>query len=851
MPAPAHATTGDPEGANATVQSRAVAAISPHATAQFFLTGGSQVRILPGAMMFVLTAFVYPCVLAVLCVGAGLAVDRCSGGFLPGLLLPAVGAAALIAVSQLATYASPVAPATPYLLAAVAAAGFVLGRNRARMLLRRSRMCRWQLAVPALAYVVGLAPVLFAGRPTFTSYIALSDSAVHMIGADFLIRHGQDYSHLDLRNSYGQFINDYYNTSYPSGADTLFGGSAFLLRLPLIWAFQPFNAFMLATAAGPTWLLLRRMGLDGGWAALAALCTTVSALVYGYELVGSVKEITALPMILTLGVLVVIHARWLPGRPSGGLPFALVAAAGVSALGVGFGAWVLGAAVVLAVIAVDDVLASRQSARRLLLLVGAGALIVLVAALPTWANLSGSLQVAQNIASTTNPGNLRAPLRTEQLFGTWLWASYKLVPTGRALSLTNALIAVAFIAALMGAVNVVRIRAYALAGWLALMLAVWAGLTVYGTTWVDAKVLMLTSPVVVLTAWGGLAAVLRASARVRALAPVAAILALALAGGALASDAMQYHSSNLAPTARYDELASLNARFAGQGPTLFTDYDEYAMYELRDLDVGGPNFIYAPAALPGVAAGHGAAIHLDKAPPAGLRAYPLIVTRRDPTTGRPPAAYSLVWRGTYYEVWRRQAGAPAAIAHVGLSRAMPVECSRVRDLAHLAGFRGAQLLAASPPELVSVSATRARHPVHWTPASVGLVMKGPGRLQAAFAVPHAGAWELWLQGEIMRPLKVSVDGHLLGSVGGQLGGDSLNPDTMAPLGLQLAAGEHRLSITRGPAGLAPGDGGWAFLYRIFLTPAGARSGGTIRTVPPAGWRSLCGHAFDWIEVVRG
>jgi hypothetical protein len=573
--------------------------------------------------------------------------------------------------------------------------------------------------------------------------------------------------------------------------------------------------------------------------------------VYGYELVGSVKEITALPMILTLGVLVVIHARWLRGRPSGALPFALVAAAGVSALGVGFGAWVLGAVVILAVLAVDDVLAARQSVRRLLLLVGAGVLIVLVSALPTWVNLSGSLQVAQNIASTANPGNLRAPLRTEQLFGTWLWASYKLVPTGRALELSYLLIAAAFIAALLGAVHVVRIRAYALAGWLALMLVVWAGLTVYGTTWVDAKALMLTSPVVVLTAWGGLAAILRASARWRALAPVAAVLALALAGGAFASDAMQYHSSNLAPTARYDELASLNSRFAGMGPTLFADFDEYAMYELRDLDVGGPDFIYPPVALTGVAAGHGAAIDLNRAPPADLRAYPLIVTRRDPAAGRPPAAYSLVWQGTYYEVWRRRAGAPAAIVHVGLSGATPVQCSRVQRLALLARSRGAQLLAASPPELVDISATGTRHPVRWTPASVGLVMKGPGRLQTTFAVPHAGTWELWLQGEVMRALKVSVDGHVLGSVGGQLGGNSLNPDTMAPLARRLAAGRHRLSITRGAAGLAPGDGGWAFLYRIFLTPAGAGSGETIRTIPAADWRSLCGHAFDWIEVVPG
>jgi hypothetical protein len=63
--------------------------------------------------MFVRTALVYPAVLAVLCLGTGLLVDRISGSFLPAALLPAVGLAGLIAVSQLCTYSSTLAPATP------------------------------------------------------------------------------------------------------------------------------------------------------------------------------------------------------------------------------------------------------------------------------------------------------------------------------------------------------------------------------------------------------------------------------------------------------------------------------------------------------------------------------------------------------------------------------------------------------------------------------------------------------------------------------------------------------------------------------------------------------------------
>ncbi len=799
--------------------------------------------------MFILTALVYPVELGLLCVGAGLLVDRVSGRILPGALLPAVGAAALIAVSQLSTYAWPIAPATPYLLAAVALTGFVLARRRLRALARAPRAWAWQLLAPVLAYLLALAPVLLAGRPTFSSYMLLTDSAVHMVGADFLIGHGQHYAHLDLRNSYGRYISAYYGSGYPSGADTLFGGSALLLGLPLIWAFQPFNAFMLATAAGPAWLLARRIGLHGGWAALAALSATVPALVYGYELLGSVKEITALPMILTLGVLVVMHARWLRAGPARAIPFALVVAAGVSALGVGFGVWALAAAAVVLVLLIADLRTGRQSMRGALLLVAGGAIVAAVCAWPTWIDVPASLRVTNDIAATANPGNLSQALRTVQLFGTWLAPSYRVTPTRGALPLTDALVALCLAACVLGAVHVIRRRQYALAGWLALMLAAWLASSRYTTTWVDAKTLMLTSPAVVLLAWGGVAAV-RATRPRSLMRPAALALALALLGGELASNAMQYHNSDLAPTARYEELASLNSRFAGRGPTLFADFDDWALYELRDLDVGALDSSYPPVALRAIATGHGGAIDLDRVPPADLLAYPLIITRRDPAASRPPAAYRLLWQGSYYQLWARRPGAPAAIAHVGLSGTSAVSCARVQGLAEIARSHGAQLVAAAPPELVRISLTRAHHPAAWTRGRIGLEMTQPGRLWAGFELPRAGVWDVWLQGEIMRAVHLNVDGRKVGSIAAQLSGDSLNPDTMTPLPVALSAGRHVFSLTRDAGDLALGDGGSALLDAVFLTPAGAGGQDTLRAVPAADWRSLCGRVYDWIEVVR-
>jgi hypothetical protein len=801
--------------------------------------------------MFIATALLYPCVLAALCAGAGLLVDRLSGRFLSPALLLTVGAAALIALSQLSTYIYPLAPATPYLMIALAAAGLALERRRARALVRRLGSSPWLALVSVLAYAIALAPVLLAGRVSMSSFMTLSDSAVHLIGADYLIHHGQHYAHLDLRNSYGQFINNYYNTSYPSGADTLFGASAIPLGLSLMWAFQPFNAFMLATAAGPAWLLARHMRLRGAWAALAALSAVLPALVYAYELFGSVKEITALPMILTLGALVVSHRSWLRVGLARAIPFGLVAAAGISALGIAFGAWALAAALVLAVVLAGELRDRRSKPaerRRVVLALGVGVVAALIAAWPTWSDLTGSLKVANEIASTTNSGNLHSPLRTEQVLGVWLNGSYKLAPLASALTLTHVLIVITLLAAACGAVQVLRIREYALAAWIALMLLTWITISHWVTAWGSAKALMLTSPVVILLAWGGVAA-LRSLPR-RALALVSSsLLAFALLAGVLVSDEMQYRASDLAPSARYEELASLDSRFAGKGPTLFTDFDEYSMYELRNLDVGGPDFVYPPAGIAGAAGGYGDPVELDRIPPSALLAYPLIVTRVDPSASRPPAAYRLLWQGAYYQVWGRRPGAPAALAHVALSGAPSAQCTSIQHLAARASADGARLVAARAPELITIALARSPHPASWGHQRKALVMSSPGTLTSAFALPTTGRWDVWLQGDIMPTVQLHVDGRPIASIAGQLSGNSLVPDTVPAIPVQLAAGVHSLSVTRKRAGFGPGETGAAVLDAVFLTPAGADASATLHSVAASDWQALCGHKYQWVEIV--
>ena len=130
-------------------------------------------------------------------------------------------------------------------------------------------------------------------------------------------------------------------------------------------------------------------------------------------------------------------------------------------------------------------------------------------------------------------------------------------------------------------------------------------------------------------------------------------------------------------------------------------------------------------------------------------------------------------------------------------------------------------------------------------------MGHPGTLHARFTIPAGGRWEVWVQGEIMPTVRLRVDGREIASISGQLSGNSLVADTIPPVPLLLSAGTHSLTLTRTSAGLGPGELGSAVLDAIFLTPAGAGSQTTLRTVAASQWQALCGGRYQWVELQRG
>jgi hypothetical protein len=170
-------------------------------------------------------------------------------------------------------------------------------------------------------------------------------------------------------------------------------------------------------------------------------------------------------------------------------------------------------------------------------------------------------------------------------------------------------------------------------------------------------------------------------------------------------------------------------------------------------------------------------------------------------------------------------------------------------LAKSAAAGGASVVAARTPPLVDVPVRDLVRPKRWRRTTYGVEMAGAGEMAIGFSVAQAGTWDLSLVGEFAPAITLRLDGRRLGSLSGELGGDSVVPNVAAPLHVHLSAGTHLLVVARGSARLAPGDGGSALLDRVYVSPADAPAR-TLVTLSPRALRApSCATAYAWVELL--
>jgi hypothetical protein len=630
-----------------------------------------------------------------------------------------------------------------------------------------------------------------------------------------------------------------------------------LTGVPLMAIYQPFIAFVAATATVAFVELARRVGLKPLAAAAAAFVASGADLLYVYGQLGGLKEIaTASMLAAATGVAVQRQPQEWTWSTAAAVAVPLAALVPVlSAGGIAYAGF-FGLFVIAIVLVARRFVrpAAWQSPKRLAGIALLGGALFLVLSAPSLADALRFGNTVNDQLSGSVLGQLLRPLPLEQVGGIW-WAEDWRLPVGDSLhwDVNRIALALVFIFAAAGIAWTLRRR-----GWSALagLVAVAAAVLVLGprtSPYGESKLYVILSPFLVLAAGIGVWALFT---RVRA---AGVVVGAFLALGVLYSDAIAYRQVRLAPIDRMQAMEDMARATKGQALVLHAEWEEWAKYFYRDSRVNSAGEVWFGPHPWELREGYAqVAIHydLDAAQLWYVESFPAIVTRRAPDESRPPANFHLAHQNRYYQLWLRDSRSrdwlrharTEVVDHLPLqgtmtSQARPT-CATLRRFAGRAK-PGQELVAAVAPDLVTFDPVKAAdRSKGWPPAqdvTDTIVPATPGRASGTELVP-SGRYRVWMYGTSGRTISGFIDGRKVGSFK-----DVNSPGQWNDVAtVTLAGGRHELAIERPTGSLAPGDAYAGRLGPLVLQPIAPEK---IERVRPADVRTLCGKTMDWVEIV--
>ncbi len=793
-----------------------------------------------------------PLLLVLLCYGFGLAfslITRRPSNF---TLTTIIGFLLMAILGSLTTISTATAPYTAFTFGLISLVGLTVSAVWLRSYLRFD-------ALPSVAglltYYAFSLPTVGYGHPSWAGWIKLDDDSTFLTVTDRLMNVGRTVPNPVLSTS-DRVLQTIFapegigHFNYPVGTFMPFGVVSKLTGVEKAWFYQPYLAFSAALVAMMLVMILRTRVSSRTLVVIMSSISAMASTIYSYVMWGGVKEIVII-IPLTLLAFSLFHALEDKSAREYFL-YSIIALLGIYVVG---GTAGVGYAAPVIFIAVLTIL-WRKSRQYFNYVLGASGVLtgVLILLLK-----SGNKSITNLfIPIIGDTGNLVKSLSMGQVFGIWPSQDFRLDPVNK--PLTFLLIGIAFALVVAGVYFSIIGAKWVIPSLVASCTAVVTTSYFWGGIWITGKAIAVASPMFLLAACVGAYELWievgkdrwKKFAAYRLRLTVVA-LSMLVGSGVVVSDLYTYKNVWLAPFAQQDELRNIGTMFAGQGPTLMTEYSVYgSRYFLRDIgaEAASELRVHVIPTRDGSQVPRGFAADIDLFDPATIDYYNLLVLRKSPNGSRPPLDYNLAWSGDHYQVWKKVKGVnirkTLPLGSIFYPGAVPT-CSAVTSfLADRTKTEKIYMAVRNPVYVVDFTAGVL--PANWqlmASYTGGVHFSGPGAFNRNFSVSATGKYGMWIAGSYPGRLRVLVDGNQVYS------GNSVFESNLYmtnPLSsVELSTGSHVLTIIYDSPKLMAGSDSASEFGPIYFSN---QTAGDVRVKPVSISRipELCKLNLDWIAL---
>jgi len=795
-----------------------------------------------------------PFTLLLVCYGLGLLVAMSVGKPMNATITISLGFLVITIIGSLLVSSTKIAPYSALTIGILGFGSFLFALIMKRGFFRIDFLSGLAGLITYLAY--GL-PLIAYGSPSWAGWIKLDDQATFLAVTDRLMNVGRTIPDPVL-STYQRVIQTIFDThaghfSYPVGSFMPLGVMSKVTGVESAWLFQPYLAFCAGLTAGLFVIVLRSYLKSRNAIFSISVISVLASTLYSYAMWGAIKELVILVPLTTFGL--TLFAALRSKTPAvyyflTGISLASLFYVGGSA-SLGFVAPILFIAVLLKF--------PSKNRRRLNAIFVIGALCAV--------GITYYLRAANNpiamflIPVLGDQGNMVRALHLGQIMGIWPAADFRMesqYPLATYILITLALLFSAF-----GAYFSIRRRLWIIPTLLGTVLAVTLNAHFWGGIWLSGKATAIASPFFLLAAGVGFHAAWdeirfsrnRYLTRFKTHYGIAA-LALVVGISVVGSDLITYKNVWLAPNSQMKDLQKIGKLFAGQGPTLMTEYSVFgSRYFLRksDAEAASELRVHVIPTRDGQQVPKGFAADIDLFDGATIDYFNLLVLRKSPNSSRPPLNYSLAYSGNNYEVWKKSNTKLTVKAMLPLgdtfsSGATP-NCDTVEKfLASRTPGDRIYKVVRSPDYVVDFSVGDL--PVNWVPVlpNTGAVDRvGSGSFSRSLTINASGDYGIYLAGSHPGRVEVQVDGVRVYSGSMIFEG---NPFLTNPLGkLRLDAGIHTVTVSYSSPLLAPGADSSSRFGPIYFSTQVAGDA-KVQAVKAAEIPNLCQENLDWIAIAR-